>query len=273
MDYLIYATANKSTYADDFLNFLLMIKKHPGVSLVQILVVVSEIQSKSKYDEEVIRILKKEIEKHSHLNLLDVIFKSNIGRDFSSVKVGLEYLSKIVEGQATIMVRNRSCFGPFMSNWYLVYKELLESNSNIAMVGNTINFSGLPDSKTDGPLTHIQTYVYMTPWSYISNLIEDFPGQNEVTWESIVNKGEIGLSQKALHNGYSIACLLWPDRLFNLQTSRAPELPQSDIKALVKDLPFLHRKNRSKRWFRLFKIVWFFIRIRVSVFLVLRHNK
>ncbi|MBK7455273.1 MAG: hypothetical protein IPJ46_16595 [Anaerolineales bacterium] len=87
--YLIYSTAMMTYvefYFDDMARF------HPVVPLVNIILVVSQVNLFSKADMLALSLLRWRAESSGHLKVIEIILKGNIGRDFSSVKCGLNLL-------------------------------------------------------------------------------------------------------------------------------------------------------------------------------------
>jgi len=267
---LIYATANETSYEDDFINLSLILKEDPGVEKVIIYIAISKVREKKRSFSSAFSRLLQKVAKHPRYELRDVFFKSNIGRDFSSVKMCLDKIAAEANDNDIIMVRNRSARGPYKKNWYKSYRDLLLKQDEVKLVGNTINFAGLSHMKKSGVNTHIQTYLYLSQWKYFRQISANFPGITETKRKRVIEFGEIQLSKWYLDNGYSISCLAWPNFFFSKSNSVDDFLPQKDIKKSVEGLPFLHRSNKGNSWFIQLRISWKFLRIKAYLWSQIR---
>lgn len=242
--FLSYSTANDDPYYKaDFYNFnnLALIKS--GVLELYVFISISEVYPKSKIDDYVISKLVKIIEKNKKIKVHCCEFKSNIGRDFSSSHNNLLKIREHCQKDDYILFLNRSSYGPIKKNWYLKYVMQFEKHPNTGLCGNTINFSNHPDLPTiKGEFyTHIQTYLFLTKMKYFEEIVENFPARNIEDRLSLIKNGEIGLSKYFLKHGFSISCLFWPEKFYNSERLFDKDLPQTDIKKNVYDLPFRYK--------------------------------
>lgn len=245
--YVAYTTADEKKFRHiwkDLVNLELMTRHHPGVDRVIVYVAVSEVSG--KYGRRFQKRVQKILRYCEWIELRTILFKDNTGRDFSSAKVCLEAIGTEATDEDIIMIRNRSAYGPFQPNWYKQYRDLFELNPSVELVGNTINFNGLPEDTYEIPPTHVQTYVYMAKWATLKHLLPFFPGSAEDDRKAIIAKGELGLSQHYLDMGGSLACLLWPDKSFSAKQLTHPEIEAGDQKHLITHLPFRHRRGMKK---------------------------
>ncbi|MFY0608073.1 MAG: hypothetical protein JXR10_15240 [Cyclobacteriaceae bacterium] len=259
--FLAYLTANEKDFSVDYLNFLNMTKRHPGVLRVHVYIAVSEVKERRRFDDVAISLIENLINQCDWLELNQVIYKNNIGRDFSSAQACLNAIAEVAHDQDEILVRNRSAYGPFESDWYKKYADLLNSNEKIGLVGNTINQSGHPKVvyQESEHLAHVQTYLYLSRFKIFKDFIADFPGANETDRLTLINKGEIGLSQKIIERGYHICCLNWPDVFAGRATTLPKALPTNDTKLYVLNLPFIHRKSKIRYQSLQFRVRWGFL--------------
>lgn len=255
--FLIYATANDQNFLNDFSNFHQMAKYHPGIPVIDVYIAVSEVVKLNSQNQKALHVISNIISKCNWVRLNKIFIKGNIGRDFSSTQLCLEAISDRAKKEDLIMVRNRSAYGPFCTNWFIKYANLFNSSKEIGLVGNTINISGFKDRKYDNVVSHVQTYLYMSNWNLFSKILNDFPGLNETEEIGIIDNGEIALSQRIMKSGHSLLCLYWPSQVFNLNKSIDPQLPKRDIKAEVKHLPFIHRDAFSFFFVFFWRFRWF----------------
>ena len=262
--YLAYLTANENkSYIADYFNILNMTKYNPGVPEVLVYIAVSKIHQLCKKDKTTIDKIVNLTNNCSWLNVCFVIFKNNIGRDFSSASICLKEIAKTANNEDVIMIRNRSGYGPFCDSWYVDYIKQFEKSPTMGLVGSTINFAGLSDMKTKDIITHVQTYVYLSKWKHFKNIKDKYPGIKSNSHKETVIKGEIELSRYILNQGLQLSCLNWPNHIFNINFLKDYNLPQIDIKKTVKNLPITFRDSSYLRKFKNLPIRfnWFIKRI------------
>jgi len=145
------------------------------------------------------------------------MMKSNAGWDFGSAQMALQELSTEAQPEDYILIRNRSTWGPHAVNWYRKYVDLMESSSQVALVGSKIGLNDHPSRKKERDNAHVQTYIYLSQWKYLSSLLNDFPGSHASNHLEAVLQGEMQLSQEIMKRGWSIASLQYPEVIINLQ--------------------------------------------------------
>lgn len=258
--FMAYLTANDdSSYTKDMLNFTNMAKFNPGVEHIDLFIAISAVRPFTDSDTRKIRRLANILKDCTWISVKKIILKGNIGRDFSSAYVCLNEIAKHASGQDIVMVKNRSGYGPLCSDWFKAYSDLLRSHAEIGLVGSTINFSGHPEKKSYGMQTHVQTYAYMGYWKHFNEILDTFPAIKCTNRTNLIVEGELGLSTHFLKRGLSLACLAWPNQLFNLSHLTDPTLPQHDIKRKVKNIPIRYKYNAYGRWCILAKIRWYLL--------------
>lgn len=243
-NYLIYATANEGSFLADIQNIAQMASFDPGVGLVRLYIVVSDVgRKKENSATQFASIANYLIDLCPWLELRAIIKKGNIGRDFSSVKVGIDEIKKEASNSDYILIRNRSSVGPLCKNWYVSYKNLFNSEPKIGLVGNSVNLAHHPSIQRNKLAPHVQTYVYFSSFKVLDFYRKGFPGITENDRLDVINFGEIELSRLIMDQGFIIKCLNWPDKKFGNNIPLDPLLPLNDIKKKLTGLPFLHRKG------------------------------
>lgn len=240
--YLAYLTANDSPhYQADFLHFRHMTEHRPGVDKVSVFVAISRVHGFSSVDRAAMDGLLAIADRCPWLDVRAVLWKGNVGRDFSSAAACLEAIGAEAQSDDYVMVRNRSAYGPSRDDWYRQYIAQYQRFPNTGLVGSTINFLGHPLRPTDGPTTHVQTYAYLSQWRHFEPLMRAYPASRCVDRLELINEGEIGLSRSMLERGLGLSCLHWPDQLFTLDRLTAPDLPQTDIKKHARALSLRYK--------------------------------
>ena len=158
-----------------------------------------------------------------------VILKNNTGWDFGSAQIALQELSTEAKPEDFILIRNRSTWGPHAKDWYKKYVDLMESADQPALVGSKIGLNDHPSRKKERDNAHVQTYIYLSQWKYLSTLLNDFPGSKANNHLEAVLQGEMELSQEIMRHGWSIASLQYPQVTINLQNQNdfSPQLMSS----------------------------------------------
>lgn len=240
--FLVYSTANDDpNYIADFLNFTNMVRFHPRVDSIDVHISISLVTPLSNLDRFAMTSLIRLTADCPWINIRSVTWKSNVGRDFSSVAASLRRISGIARSHDFVMIRNRSAYGPFSDGWYRAYLSQYTKHPGVGLVGSTINFSGHPQRPTAEIATHVQTYVYATEWRHLESLLSDYPGERCKDRLDLINEGELGLSRRILGQGLGLSCLKWPDQVFTLTRPSDPDLPQGDDKATADSLPLRYR--------------------------------
>jgi hypothetical protein len=244
-----YATANDSRlYLKDIQNLMRIKDCYSGFSKIVLFIAISEVKKIGFLDRFFVRAVKRIFHGHPSVELREIFFKSNIGRDFSSYQTLFNRVSKIGNKDDFILFQNRSGYGPFHENWYSQFVAQFEKFDAIALCGSTINFRDNPARSSKVNLPHVQTYSFLTKLYYMNMLGDAFPGSNKTKKADIICEGEIELSQFFLKLNYKITCIEWPNKAISAQTKPFVLL---DIKAKVRTNQFFYhrlyfRKNRIK---------------------------
>jgi hypothetical protein len=242
----------------DAVNFERMARLSPGSGPLQVVVAVSAARPFTETDRLRVARLVAILERSPHICGVTVIFKGNVGRDFSSAYACLREISRSAAPDDVVMVKNRSGYGPLKADWFGAYARLLSSRDDLGMVGSTINFVGLDDRPRAPVMTHVQTYAYVSHWSDLAAIVDRFPAIDRTDRVEVIEHGEIGLSRMILESGRSIACLAWPTHRFTLERPTDPELPHYDVKKCVwKALPIRYRFDEYERYNWLSRAAWF----------------
>jgi len=248
--YLCYATANDNrTYMQDIKNLVNLCKHKHGVDSLYLYIAISKVNEISMFDKVFANTVRSMFADCETIDLVEIFFKDNIGRDFSSYSLMNKKIQQIASKDDLVFFKNRSACGPFKDDWYSLYVKQFALHEKIALVGSTINFNDHPERSYRTNLPHIQTYAFLTQVKFLKMLKDSFPGEKETERLNIITHGEIGLSQFFLNKGYFINCLEWPDELVD---SNSKKLALSDCKDSVnQDHPFYHRrymrKNKKRR--------------------------
>jgi len=214
--FLAYSTANDDKYYfADFLNIINMTKYNPGIPLLKVFIAISKVREFTSQDKILLSKLVNILDGCSWINVQKVIIKGNIGRDFSSIKACLEEISKEANEDDQVMVKNRSGYGPFSTNWFSVYYLQYKKLGTKGLVGSTINFCGHPERPGSNiSNTHVQTYVFFSEFGALKPIIQDFPASRCTSRFDLIVEGEIGLSQYFINNDMKISSLYWPEKIF-----------------------------------------------------------
>ncbi|RYH72780.1 hypothetical protein EVU94_11235 [Flavobacteriaceae bacterium 144Ye] len=216
--YHCYATANDDKfYFVDLKNLLNLKVTCSGLVSLNLYIVISKVRGINYYDKFFVWLVRNCFKNHPVINLKSVVFKTNIGRDFSSYNSMLNNL-KDENSNDYLFFQNRSGIGPLKENWYLDFINQFERFENTALVGSTVSFLDFPKRSNRADLPHVQTYAFMTNLYMLNQLEDGFPARLKKNRKDIICEGEIGLSQFYLKKGYGISCIEWPDKLIKLNT-------------------------------------------------------
>lgn len=263
VNYISYATANDDElFYYDRINFFRMAVIESGVKNIEIFISISIVNDVTVEQYKVINSIISDANKMSlgKININDVEFKSNIGRDFSSHACNLRKIAKNATDGDSVFFLNRSAYGPLVKNWYLSYLNQGDKYDNIAICGSTINLSGHPDILSPKKnQTHVQTYAFLSSFPFLSRFLDFFPAEKCVERLDVIKNGEIAFSQEALLSGYQITSLAWPGIAFSNQSTAEHNYPTYDIKSdliWVKNLPFRYKFDRyNKKILSLFPVI------------------
>lgn len=241
--YLGYLTANDDpSFLVDYLNIKNMVRYRPGVTPIRCCMVVSEVSERTEKDVKKVSALRQELLRSPAFEEVRVIWKSNMGRDFSSAKTCLLHFQKSAKSGDVVMMKNRSGYGPLVHDWYSAYVDANKRLKDGGLTGSTINQSGHPEDESGNESqTHVQTYVYLSRWEHLEPIIYQFPGSEENERFNVIQKGEIGLSRSFMERELSLNALAWEGVYFNRETPIRKELPGTDIKKYVTELPIRHK--------------------------------
>lgn len=253
--YLAYLTANDDDYFFiDYLHSVHLSKFDPGVEFVTIYIAVSEVKQKSDKNQACLNKIISIIERNPKLKVESVVYKSNIGRDFSSAATCLRAIATKAQDADFILFTNRSAYGPLKNNWYSDYLKQYNAHKNIGLCGSTINFASKAAGLQGCENVHVQTYIYLSTLKTSKTIIEDFPGEHVVERPQLLEEGELGLSKQIINNGFYITALFTSKYRFNHQSTIPDDLSTKDIKGNAKGLPYLYKfKSYEKGLLGLFK--------------------
>ena len=245
--FLAYLTANDDPYFQfDYFNLLNMYRYDPGVEQVHLYIAVSSVQKFTQLQKRLLGAMLRKADNCRWLTCEAVILKSNIGRDFSSLQECLLAMKDKVSPDDFILVRNRSSRGPYMSQWYRKYIDVITTHENIGLVGSTIN---LNDHYTRGRTenaAHVQSYAFLSRWKYLSSLLPDFPGINAISHFDAILDGEIELSQRMLTKGAKITSLQKPEMILDIQNQNDPVQSAYVPRLSFKEIPIIHSKRQKR---------------------------
>lgn len=240
--HLGYLTANDSPhYQADFLNFLNMTRHAPGVERISLVVAISRVRPFSAVDYVALDRLVQMAADCPWFDVRGVIWKGNVGRDFSSAEACLRSIGIVADNNDYVMVRNRSAYGPSRAGWYQQYIAQYERFADTGLVGSTINLTGHPLRPTEGATTHVQTYAYLSQWRHFEPLAAAYPAARCTDRLELINEGELGLSRAMWNRGLGLSCLHWPDEFFHRDQPHATHLPQADIKSTARELSLRYK--------------------------------
>jgi len=145
---------------------------------------------------------------------IKILIRENIGYDFGAYSHGIKNLENNYQ---YIFFMNTSVCGPYYKdkNWTHYFIPLF--SGDVKVVGTSINICTwdhplLKILYGNGPYSHVQTMFFGITNEYLTYLKSiDFFNQetiNQLDFESLIIRKEIGLSQIALKNNWNINCNL-----------------------------------------------------------------
>jgi hypothetical protein len=248
--YHCYATANESRlYFYDIQNLMRIRNCHSGLSKIVLFIAISEVKKIGFFDHFFVKTVKKIFDGHPSVELREIYFKSNIGRDFSSFQTLFHKVKETANADDYILFQNRSGYGPFHENWYRQFVKQFEKFESIALCGSTINFLDHPKRSSRLDIPHVQTFSFLTKVYFMDMLGGAFPASTKTERMDIVLQGEIEMSQFFLRNNYQITCIEWPDKAISNQTI---PIVAVDIKKKVSAKHYFYhrlyfRRNKLKK--------------------------
>jgi len=221
------------------------------VKKVFLLVAISLVKPADWRDRLFVRVAKALFRKSPKVELLEVFFKPNVGRDFSSFQAMLQKAQAKAQARDFMLFQNRSGHGPFRAGWYSQFVEQFERFDRVAICGSTITFFDHPSRAQGKIMPHVQTYAFLSSFARLQMLGTEFPGAKETQRLEVITQGEIGLSQFFLEKGLAITCVEWPEAPIDNQTRPARV---GDVRKVSAKHCFYHRRyfrkwNYWKLWF------------------------
>lgn len=257
--FMSYATANDDPhYARDFSNFKNLRRRNPGPATVEVYIAVSEVTPRTPRDDQRLRQLRRLIESSSSFEVKSIRFKSNEGRDLSSIKQNLLDIARVGSPDDFAFFANRSAFGPRTKRWYDQFISQIEKFPESGLCGNTIN-RPCPDESDHTYKLHVQTYAFLTRLKHFEEFMTSMPGENARTREQAIQDGELELSRRILAKGLALTSLAWPEHRFTSEGEDIdPELPCGNMTMMpgfghiFAKLPYSHwhdtQKAKRVRW-------------------------
>jgi hypothetical protein len=182
--------------------------------------------------------------------VVDLFFKPNPGRDFSSWRDLLKRFRGEALAEDFVLMLNRSAFGPLRADWYSRFIAPFAQHPRLAACGASINFE-YQRQVLEGANTHVQTYAWMSRFGILDPLIEDFPGSRAASRAEAIRDGEVALGRHWLDEGWEITSLAWPGAYFDAGRRHDPALPQENISGTLRGMPFRHWEQGDIRRARL----------------------
>jgi hypothetical protein len=244
--FLAYATANEGTnYLVDAANIQRWISLRAGLEPIHVCFAVSQVHRRNKFEERFFRKLADQLEQSGRFRVVDIIFKSNVGRDFSSWKACLSRFRSLADPDDFVLMLNRSAYGPLTKNWFYRYTVPFSERPGLGICGSSINQQFK---------THVQSYAWMSRMGIMTELLKDFPGAKARTRSEAIFIGEIGTSQRIMAQGHSITSLAWPQEVFDSGRPNERTFPQFNIAPDLSDTPFRHWENSDYRHVKRFSL-------------------
>jgi len=240
--FLAYATANEGCgYLWDAANVRRWLRWDSGMERIDVCFAISEVHPRRKHEERFYRKLADRLESSGKFRVVDIAFKSNVGRDFSSWSACVTRLRPLAQPDDFVLMLNRSAYGPLAADWYRTYTLPFAQHPDLGVCGSSISFEYK---------THVQTYAWMTRMGIISELMEKFPGGEARSHTEAIFKGEFGISQELMARGYAITALAWPDEIFDTGRMHEIQFPHDNMSEGLKDVPFRHWAGGDRGWAR-----------------------
>lgn len=237
--FLAYATANEGCgYLWDVANIRRWLRLRSGMERIDVCIAISQVHRRRKHEQRFYRKLADRLERTGKFRVVDIVFKSNLGRDFSSWHACIKRFQPLAQPDDFVLMLNRSAYGPLAPDWYRKYTLPFLPDPNLGLCGSSINFQYK---------THVQTYAWMTRMGIMTELMENFPGGRARSRTEAIFKGEFGISQELMARGYRIAALAWPDEKFDTNRVHEIQFPHENFSEHLDDVPFRHWANRDRK--------------------------
>jgi hypothetical protein len=170
-----------------------------------------------------------------------VCFRDNSGQDFGAYDFGYQLL----QGQGhrgDVLFMNSSVAGPFEHGWLSKYRDQFYRHPNTGLCGIALNSHNTSHEPSEFA-PHVQSYFLYTNMGVLKEAVgkcllgEEADSANKL---DIIQKGEIGVSQRVLQAGYGITSAAFPEFAYrngdawsiptgDLRYSRKPQLPANTI--------------------------------------------
>ncbi|GGZ20115.1 hypothetical protein GCM10007049_10830 [Echinicola pacifica] len=237
---ICYATANENRlYTRDVQNLIRMSERHPGVDKAYLYIAVSTVKKEGAADRLFRKAITHLFDGHPHIELVEILFKENTGRDFSSYAQLFRKVNQTADAEDYTFFLNRSARGPYLDHWYADFLEQYRKFPKVAICGSTINCQDHHHRSRD-LRPHVQTYAFLSQVKHLRLFEEEFPGETETVRLQIILNGEISLSEFFTSRGYVITSMEWPNLTIDACT---PPPAEGDIKKAVEQKHhFYHRK-------------------------------
>ena len=208
--FLAYATANdRFGHVQDRDNFARMLALPAGIERIDIGIAVSEARPRSRRDERDFRDMARALEASGRFRVAELTFKSNLGRDFSSWRHLLQGFRRAAAPVDFVLLLNRSAYGPMQDGWYARYLPAFARHPHLAVCGSSINFEYRRQVDA-GAHTHVQTYAWMSRFSALERILDDFPGVQAQSRDAAIRDGEVALGRRWFDLGLGITSLARP---------------------------------------------------------------
>lgn len=166
---------------------------------------------------------------HQYPFVQTVCFRDNRGQDFGAYDFGYQLL----QGQGhhgDVLFMNSSLSGPHEQNWLAKYREQFYRHPNVGLCGIALNSHNTSHEPSEFA-PHVQSYFLYTNMSVLKNAVgkcllgEEADSADKL---DIIQRGEIGVSQRVLQAGYGITSAAFPD--FAYHHGGAWSIPTGDLR-------------------------------------------
>ena len=156
-----------------------------------------------------------------------ILYRGNLGSDIGSHDYALKRLREC-NYSGDIIFMNSSVRGATSDKWLKTYQDLFYSKKKIGLTGISIN-SHNTNYKPPRFAPHVQSFFLFTNTQVLDEVFpESLPGASETNKLKLIEKGEIGISEKVLEAGYGINCRLLGD--FSFFKGNDYTAPEGDIR-------------------------------------------
>jgi len=135
--FLAYATANEGCgHLWDVANVRRWLRWNSGVERIDVCFAISEVHPRRKHEERFYRKLADRLESSGKFRVIDIVFKSNVGRDFSSWLACIKRFQPIAQPDDFVLMLNRSAYGPYLADWYRSYTVAFVHHPDLGVCGS-----------------------------------------------------------------------------------------------------------------------------------------